>query len=145
MRLPFLLSLSSLHFVVFHLLSFSVFFLLQLTVLFMSSSILLNQTLAMLSNANARLSLDGYPRSDCWKMKHRSFCHLPHFQAKKVSSVVNMFLYDLVSAELLVRKQERELKMTPSSSIWEDISKHHVEHWILSSGQSGVDLHDKFT
>lgn len=46
------------------------------------------------------------PPSRCWKMKHGSFSHLPDLQAKKVVffPVVNMFLADLVSAILLVRK-----------------------------------------
>lgn len=75
----------SLSCVVFHPLSFSIslFISQQLTVLFMCLSVLLNQSLAILSNANTLLSLDGYPPSDCWKMKHGSFSHLPDLQAKK--------------------------------------------------------------
>lgn len=82
----------------------------QLTVLLMCLSVLLNQSLAILANANTLLSLDGYPPSDCWKMKHRGFSHLPDLQAKKVFSVVNTFLADLVSAVLLVRILEQEAK-----------------------------------
>lgn len=100
---------------------------LQLTVLFMSLSILLNQSLTILFNANALLSLDGYPRSDCWKMKHTSFSYFAEFQAEKFIffPVVNMFLFDLASAVLLARMLGKQQKMWPrwSYCIREKVSK----------------------
>ena len=90
----------SLSCVVFHHLSFpiSLFISQQLTVLFMCLSVLLNQSLSILSNGNTLLSLDGYPPSDCWKMKHGSFSYLTDLLAKKFFfSVVNMFLAALLS------------------------------------------------
>lgn len=63
----------------------------------MCLSVLLNQSLSILSNGNTPLSLDGYPPSDCWKMKHGIFSYLPDLQAKKFFSVVNMLLAALLS------------------------------------------------
>lgn len=39
----------------------------------MCLSVLLNPSLSTLSHTNTLLALDGYPPSDCWKMKHGSF------------------------------------------------------------------------
>lgn len=78
----------ALSWVVFHHLSFSFSLYISQQLSFFSwlcaSSVLLNQSLSILSNANTLLSLDGYSPSDCKKMKNGRITHSPDFSGPKV-------------------------------------------------------------